>query len=68
MDRKKYWVYIVCSRSGTLYIGMSNDLARRMLNTRVESSRDLPVSITAIGWFTTRVLMMCETRLTARSN
>ena len=30
MDRKKYWVYIVCSRSGTLYIGMTNSIERRM--------------------------------------
>src|ERR687887_584829 len=26
----RYWVYIVSSRSGTLYIGMSNNLERRM--------------------------------------
>jgi predicted GIY-YIG superfamily endonuclease len=26
----KYWVYIVSSISGTLYIGMSNNLERRM--------------------------------------
>ena len=30
MDHKKYWVYIVCSRSGTLYIGMCNNLEPRM--------------------------------------
>jgi len=26
----KYWVYIVASRSGTLYIGMTNNIERRM--------------------------------------
>ncbi len=26
----KYWVYIVGSRSGTLYIGMTNNIERRM--------------------------------------
>jgi putative endonuclease len=26
----RFWVYIVCSRSGTLYVGMTNDIARRM--------------------------------------
>ena len=31
MDRKKYWVYIVGSNSGTLYIGMTNSIARRMV-------------------------------------
>ena len=29
-DRRKYWVYIVGSRSGTLYIGMCNNIERRM--------------------------------------
>jgi putative endonuclease len=27
---KTYYVYIVCSRSGTLYIGMTNNIERRM--------------------------------------
>jgi putative endonuclease len=27
----EYFVYIVCSRSGTLYIGMTNNLYRRLL-------------------------------------
>lgn len=27
----KYFTYIVCSRSGTLYIGMTNDIYRRAL-------------------------------------
>ena len=30
IDRKKYSVYIVCSRSGTLYIGITNNIERRM--------------------------------------
>jgi putative endonuclease len=30
MDYKKYWTYIVCSASGTLYIGMCNNIERRM--------------------------------------
>jgi len=29
MDHE-YWVYIVASRTGTLYVGMTNDLYRRM--------------------------------------
>lgn len=29
-DSKKYWVYIVCSPSGTLYIGVCNNIERRM--------------------------------------
>jgi len=30
MDHKKYWTYIVCSRTGTLSIGMCNNIERRM--------------------------------------
>jgi putative endonuclease len=29
-DYKKYWVYIVASRTGTLYIGMTNNLDLRI--------------------------------------
>jgi putative endonuclease len=28
--RKRFWVYIVCSKSGTLYTGMTNSLDRRI--------------------------------------
>lgn len=31
MDHKKYWVYIVGSPAGTLYIGMTNNIERRMI-------------------------------------
>lgn len=31
MREHKYFVYIVCSNSGTLYIGMTNDIYRRAL-------------------------------------
>ena len=31
MKEHKYFVYIVCSRTGTLYIGMSNSIYRRAL-------------------------------------
>jgi putative endonuclease len=29
-DRRKYWVYVVASRTGTLYIGMPNNLYVRV--------------------------------------
>ncbi|HEV2114546.1 MAG TPA: GIY-YIG nuclease family protein [Terriglobales bacterium] len=31
MREHRYWVYIVSSTSGTLYIGLTNHLTRRML-------------------------------------
>jgi putative endonuclease len=31
MKDHEYFVYIVCSRSGTLYIGMTNSIYRRVL-------------------------------------
>ena len=31
MKEHRYFVYIVCSRSGTLYIGMTNSIYRRAL-------------------------------------
>jgi predicted GIY-YIG superfamily endonuclease len=64
----KYFTYIVCSRSGTLYIGMTNDIERRMRDTRLGRLKGLPASTTATGWFTSKVLMTCATRLTVKSS
>jgi putative endonuclease len=54
----KYWVYIVASRSGTLYIGMTNNIDRRMREHKSGSSTVLPANIIAIGWCISRPLMM----------
>ena len=32
--RKTYWVYILTNRSGTLYVGVTGDLARRLYEHR----------------------------------
>ncbi|HLM80515.1 MAG TPA: GIY-YIG nuclease family protein [Terriglobales bacterium] len=31
LDHKKYWTYMVASRTGTLYIGMTNNLYVRVM-------------------------------------
>ena len=37
-NMKSYWVYILCSkRNGTLYVGMPNDLARRIYEHKEKS-------------------------------
>ena len=51
----EYWVYIMTSASGTLYVGMTNHLGVRVRQHKageiVMASRK---NITATGWFTTR--------------
>lgn len=34
MGRKSYWVYILASRTRVLYVGVTNDLARRVAQHR----------------------------------
>ena len=34
MQDRTYWLYIMTNRSGTLYVGMTNDLARRVAEHR----------------------------------
>ncbi len=41
---KTYWVYILTNRSGTLYVGMTNDLERRVAEHRANA---VPEAFTA---------------------
>jgi len=38
----KYFTYIVCSRSGTLYIGMTDDIYRRALEHKAGTLEGFP--------------------------
>lgn len=35
MTRKSYWVYVLASRSRVLYVGVTNDLTRRVAEHRL---------------------------------
>ena len=59
MRDHEYFVYIMSSRSGTLYIGMTNTIYRRACNTRPAKSRDSPASIIATAWSTTKASTTC---------
>jgi predicted GIY-YIG superfamily endonuclease len=57
MDHE-YWVYIVASRTGTLYIGMTNNLYGRMLEHKSANTKALSASTDATVWFTEKASMM----------
>ena len=67
MDHE-YWTYVVASRSGTLYIGMTNNIERRMWEHKNGVFEGLLVSITATGWCTTKALTRCSTPLQGKNN
>jgi predicted GIY-YIG superfamily endonuclease len=51
---RSFWVYILASRvGGTLYIGVTSDLVRRVYEHREELSRASRVNTAYIDWSTT---------------
>jgi hypothetical protein len=64
----KYWVYIVTSLTGTLYIGMTNSIERRIAEHKTELSRALLVRMAAIAWSTGRASTMFAKQSTGKSS
>jgi len=64
MTPKKYWVYIVASRSGTLYIGMTNDLHKRVAEHRSGEIGDVLKAISREkqlkGWRRSKKIALIE--------
>src|SRR6185437_16783115 len=54
----KFWVYILSSRSGTLYVGITGYLNRRITQHKIDTIEGFTRSIIAIVWSITRVTRM----------
>jgi predicted GIY-YIG superfamily endonuclease len=46
----KFWVYIMCSSTGTLYVGMTGFVDTHILQHKLVRSMDLPRNTSVIGW------------------
>ena len=68
MKEHKYFVYIVCSLSGTLYIGMTNSIYRRALEHKRERLKASLQNTIATAWSGTRPTTMFAKRLTGRNS
>lgn len=64
----KFWVYIVASRTGTFYVGMTNNIERRVSEHKSGESRDSRASMDAPDWCTTRASMRCRRQSIGRNS
>jgi putative endonuclease len=68
MGARSYYVYILASRiGGTLYIGVTNDLVRRVAEHRLKVADSFTKSHDVIGWFTSNTLTRLSGLSVARS-
>jgi predicted GIY-YIG superfamily endonuclease len=54
----EYWVYIMASHSGTLYIGITGDIFTRVMQHKAGETEASHATTNAIGWFITRASVM----------
>ncbi len=63
---RRYYVYIMASKSRVIYVGMAGFLMARVLRHRAGKAASLPGGIACIGWFMWRRLEMSKMRLPGR--
>ena len=69
MEARSFYVYILASRiGGTLYIGVTNDLVRRVTEHRLKLAEGFTKNMRSTGWSISNNLMMPKTRSSARSD
>jgi len=59
--QRYYYVYILTNLSQTLYVGVTNNLRRRVWEHKSGEGSEFCSATKSIGSFTTRALTMCAT-------
>ena len=63
-----FYVYLLASRSRVLYIGMTNDLERRVREHQLGELEGFTRNTASTGWYFSRAFMARERRSLARSS